>query len=54
MHRPKSSIPIDETLRALETTVTDEDRKRVDTIFEPGTHVSNYYSADFGPNARWQ
>jgi hypothetical protein len=25
----------------------------IDMIFPPGTHVSNYYSANFGPNARW-
>jgi hypothetical protein len=25
----------------------------IDAIFPPGTHISNYYSANFGPNARW-
>ena len=40
-------------LRALEITVTDEDTANIDSIFEPGTHVSNYYQADFGPTARW-
>jgi aryl-alcohol dehydrogenase-like predicted oxidoreductase len=44
---------LDEYLSTLNTKVEDELLKEVDAIFEPGTHVSNYYSADFGPNARW-
>jgi aryl-alcohol dehydrogenase-like predicted oxidoreductase len=40
-------------LRALEITVTDQDRAALDAIFLPGTHVSEYYKADFGPNVRW-
>jgi aryl-alcohol dehydrogenase-like predicted oxidoreductase len=34
-------------------TVSDEDRAALDAIFPPGTHVSEFYKADFGPNARW-
>lgn len=41
-------------LQSLELKPTDEDLQRINQIFEPGTHVSNYYTADFGPNARWQ
>jgi aryl-alcohol dehydrogenase-like predicted oxidoreductase len=51
---PRNMEQMEDYLRALELTVTDEDRQRIDKIFEPGTHASNYYSADFGPNARWQ
>lgn len=50
---PRTQEQLAEYLKALELTVTDDDAKRVNTIFEPGTHVSQYYSADFGPNARW-
>ena len=50
---PRTMEQMDDYLRALEVAVTDEDKKQMDALFEPGTHVSNYYSADFGPNARW-
>jgi aryl-alcohol dehydrogenase-like predicted oxidoreductase len=33
--------------------ITDEDRATMDALFPPGTHLSEYYKADFGPNARW-
>ena len=50
---PRSREQMDGYLEALTLTVTDEDNQRLDALFPPGTHVSNYYSADFGPNARW-
>lgn len=50
---PRTLEQMDDYLKALDLTVTDEDAKRIDAIFPPGTHVSNYYSADFGPTARW-
>ena len=40
-------------LAAMEIIVTEEDSKQLDEIFPPGAHVSDYYRADFGPNARW-
>ena len=42
-----------DNLKALEVAITDEDRKRIDSMVEPGAHVSTYYAAEFGPNARW-
>lgn len=51
---PRTMEQMEDYLRAREITVTEEDRLQIDRIFEPGTHVSNYYNADFGPNARWQ
>ncbi|MES2459067.1 MAG: aldo/keto reductase [Armatimonadota bacterium] len=33
--------------------ISDEDRAAMDALFPPGTHLSEYYKADFGPNARW-
>jgi aryl-alcohol dehydrogenase-like predicted oxidoreductase len=50
---PRTMEQLEDYLTAQDTAVTDEDRKKIDEIFPPGTHVSNYYSADFGPNARW-
>ncbi len=50
---PRTLEQMDDYLKALEITVTEDDAKRIDAIFPPGTHVSNYYSADFGPTARW-
>ena len=40
-------------LASAEIVVTDEDRATMDKMFPPGTYVSEYYKADFGPNARW-
>jgi hypothetical protein len=40
-------------LQALTVTVTESDKQAIDAIFPPGTHVSEYYRADFGPNERW-
>jgi aryl-alcohol dehydrogenase-like predicted oxidoreductase len=50
---PRTMAQMDEYLAALEVKIDDEALKQIDAIFEPGTHLSNYYSADFGPNARW-
>jgi len=50
---PRSSEQLADYLAAADLKITADDLKEVDGIFEPGTHVSNYYSADFGPNARW-
>jgi aryl-alcohol dehydrogenase-like predicted oxidoreductase len=50
---PRTKEQYEEYLRALTVQLTDEDKKALDTIFPPGTHVSEYYRADFGPNARW-
>nr|CAA9276426.1 Oxidoreductase [uncultured Armatimonadetes bacterium] len=50
---PRTMEQFDEYVRAAELTVTTEDQAAIDAIFAPGTHVSEYYRADFGPNARW-
>ncbi|MFW5684379.1 MAG: aldo/keto reductase [Spirochaetota bacterium] len=39
-----------DNLAALEVTITDEDRARVDEIVPPGTMVSPFYEADWGPH----
>ena len=50
---PRTMAHYEDYLRAFSLTVTDEDKKTIDAIFPPGTHLSEYYRADFGPNARW-
>ena len=50
---PRTMEQMDAYLRALNLKVTEEDAGALDAIFEPGTHTSNYYQADFGPTARW-
>jgi len=50
---PKNTAQYEAYLRALELIPTSDDLARIDTIFPPGTHVSEYYRADFGPTARW-
>jgi len=51
---PRTIEQMEDYLSALEVKITDDAMAEIAQIFEPGTHVSNYYSADFGPNARWQ
>ncbi len=51
---PRTIEQLEDYFKAQEIVVTEDDCERIDAMFPPGTHVSNYYSADFGPNARWQ
>ncbi len=50
---PKNFAQYESYLRALGIVPTADDLSRIDAIFPPGTHVSEYYRADFGPTARW-
>ncbi|GAB4455178.1 MAG: aldo/keto reductase [Armatimonadaceae bacterium] len=50
---PKTMAQYEDYLKALEITVTEDDQKAMDALFPPGTHLSEYYRADFGPNTRW-
>jgi aryl-alcohol dehydrogenase-like predicted oxidoreductase len=50
---PKNRAQYEAYTKALEIVVTDEDNAAMDALFPPGTHVSEYYRASFGPNARW-
>lgn len=46
---PKTMEQLEANITALEVEITDEDSKQVDELITPGTHVSEYYGADFGP-----
>ena len=51
---PRTAEQLDDALAALDITFTEEDLKRIDEIIPPGTHVSDFYSADHGPSQfRW-
>ena len=59
MHQPGVTSPIigsrtmeqlTDNLGALEVTITDEDREAVDQIVPPGSSVSPFYQADWGPH----
>ncbi|MCS6776585.1 MAG: aldo/keto reductase [Chloroherpetonaceae bacterium] len=50
---PRTLQHLEDSLRASTLRLTAEDLAALDALFPPGTHVSDYYRADFGPNARW-
>jgi aryl-alcohol dehydrogenase-like predicted oxidoreductase len=51
---PRTMEQLEDNLGALEVTITDEDRKAIDRIIPPGTHVAPYYEADWRAGAfRW-
>ncbi len=50
---PKSMQQYAAYMSAATLVLTDAQLQAIDAIFPPGTHISNYYSANFGPNARW-
>ncbi len=47
---PRTMEQLEDNLGALEVEVTDEDRKVIDELVPPGTMVSPFYNADFGPH----
>ena len=50
---PRTMEQLEDNLGALDVAVHADDRKRIDALIPPGTHVSPFYEASFGPNARW-
>ncbi|MCC6444646.1 MAG: aldo/keto reductase [Armatimonadetes bacterium] len=51
---PRTMEQLEDNLKAAEIAITDEDRQKIDSLVKPGTHVSEYYEADFGPHPhRW-
>jgi len=47
---PRTMQQLEDNLKALTVEISDDDQKRVDELVKPGTHVVEYYSADFGPS----
>ncbi len=51
---PRTHEQLEDNLGALDLTITDADCQLVDELVPPGTMVSPFYEADFGPSAfRW-
>lgn len=51
---PRTLDQLEDNLGALEVTITDEDRTRLDAVAPPGKAIVDYYEADFGPHRhRW-
>jgi aryl-alcohol dehydrogenase-like predicted oxidoreductase len=51
---PRTMEQVEDNLKAVDVTITDEDRKAIDRVIRPGTHVSPYYEADWGVSQyRW-
>ena len=47
---PRTMAQLEGNLKALDVEITEDDKKRVDELVAPGTHVVGYYEADFGPS----
>ena len=45
---PRTMEQLEDNLKALEVKILADDKKRVDELIAPGTHVAEYYEADFG------
>jgi aryl-alcohol dehydrogenase-like predicted oxidoreductase len=51
---PRTMEQLEDNLKALEITIHPEDQARIDNIIAPGTMVSPFYEAEFGPHQyRW-
>lgn len=48
----RNANQLEESVAACQIQLTERVLKQVDAIFAPGSHHVNYYSANFGPNAR--
>jgi len=47
---PRTMAQLEDNLNALDLAITDDDRRSIDTVVPPGSMVSPYYEADFGPH----
>ncbi|PQV63498.1 putative oxidoreductase [Abditibacterium utsteinense] len=45
---PRTMEQLEGNLKALEVEISAEDNQRIDALIAPGTHVAEYYQADFG------
>ncbi len=47
---PRTMEQLRDNLKAMDVTLTEEDRKAIDAIVAPGDNVTDYYTASFGPH----
>lgn len=51
---PRTMAQLEDNLAALDVTITDDDKAKIDALIPPGRMVSPFYEADFGPHQyRW-
>ncbi len=51
---PRTMEQLEDNLKALDVSISDDDRAKVDAVIPPGRMVAPYYEADFGPHQfRW-
>jgi aryl-alcohol dehydrogenase-like predicted oxidoreductase len=51
---PRTLAQLEEQLGAMDVTITEDDRARLDAVTPPGRAIVPYYEADFGPHRfRW-
>ena len=47
---PRTMEQLEDNLKAIAVTITDEDKKQIDAIVPPGGNVTEFYNASFGPH----
>jgi aryl-alcohol dehydrogenase-like predicted oxidoreductase len=47
---PRTMEQFEDNLKALDVTINDEDRQKIDATIPPGTNVAPFYEANFGPH----
>jgi aryl-alcohol dehydrogenase-like predicted oxidoreductase len=47
---PRTMSQFEDNLAAMEVSLTEEDRKAIDEIVPPGSNVTDFYQASFGPH----
>jgi aryl-alcohol dehydrogenase-like predicted oxidoreductase len=47
---PRTMAQLEDNLGALDVTVTDDDRAKIDELSPPGRMITPFYEADFGPH----
>ena len=47
---PRTMEQLEDNLGAMDVTLTDEDRKAVDDACPPGSNVTDFYNAKWGPH----
>lgn len=51
---PRTMEQLEDNLKAVDVTITDDDQKAINRVIRPGTNVSPYYEADWGVSEyRW-
>jgi aryl-alcohol dehydrogenase-like predicted oxidoreductase len=47
---PRTMEQLEDNLKAIGVTITEDDKKAIDAIVPPGTNVTDFYNASFGPH----